>query len=123
MSEIGQGIGRKAQNRRVAGKDPDKRRQILDGAQAVFATRGFDAASMSDIAAAAGVSKSTLYVYFEDKEHLFVALIQQERAAQTQGLFELLEDDRTSCRHPHPLRRKAGGADYAGFRRAAPTGS
>lgn len=92
MSEIGQGIGRKAQNRRVAGKDPDKRRQILDGAQAVFATRGFDAASMSDIAAAAGVSKSTLYVYFEDKEHLFVALIQQERAAQTQGLFELLEE-------------------------------
>ena len=33
-----------------------KRRQIIDGARAVFLSRGFDAASMNDIARAAGVS-------------------------------------------------------------------
>src|SRR5690606_24794122 len=41
--------------------------------------RGFDAASMNDICRAAGVSKSTLYVYFAHKEELFEALIDQKR--------------------------------------------
>ena len=45
-----------------------KRRQIIDGARAVFLAQGFDAASMNDIARAAGVSKGTLYVYFKHKE-------------------------------------------------------
>jgi len=80
-------------NRRIAGTDPDKRRQILDGALHIFTSRGFDAASMSDIAAAANVSKGTLYVYFEDKEHLFVALIQREREAQKRGAIEALNED------------------------------
>jgi len=80
-------------NRRIAGTDPDKRRQILDGALHIFTSRGFDAASMSDIAAAANVSKGTLYVYFEDKEHLFVALIQREREAQKRGALEALNED------------------------------
>lgn len=80
-------------NRRVAGMDADKRRQILDGALAVFTARGFDAASMNDIATVAGVSKGTLYVYFEDKEHLFVALIERERETQRRGAFEALNDD------------------------------
>jgi TetR/AcrR family transcriptional regulator of autoinduction and epiphytic fitness len=79
--------------RRTAGTDPDKRRQILDGALEIFTARGFDAASMSDIAVAANVSKGTLYVYFEDKEHLFVALIEREREAQKRSAFDALEDD------------------------------
>lgn len=82
-----------ARNRRVAGADPDKRAQIIEGARAVFASQGFDAASMSEIAAAAAVSKGTLYVYFADKEHLFVALIEQEREAQKQGMYAALDDD------------------------------
>lgn len=82
-----------SRNRRVAGADPDKRHQILEGAHAVFTARGFDAASMSDIAAAANVSKGTLYVYFEDKEHLFVALIEREREKQKQGMYEALAED------------------------------
>lgn len=80
-------------NRRIAGMDPEKRHQILEGAHQVFTARGFDAASMSDIATAANVSKGTLYVYFEDKEHLFVALIEREREAQKRGAFEALDQD------------------------------
>lgn len=82
-----------ARNRRVAGMDPDKRHQILEGAHAVFTARGFDAASMNDIAAAANVSKGTLYVYFEDKEHLFVALIEREREKQKQGMYAALAEE------------------------------
>jgi AcrR family transcriptional regulator len=63
-----------------AGQDPRKRRQILAGARNVFLEQGFDAASMNDIARRAGVSKGTLYVYFDNKERLFTALIQEERA-------------------------------------------
>ena len=46
-------------------EDSAKRRQIVEGARAVFLAQGFDAASMNDIARAAGVSKGTLYVYFK----------------------------------------------------------
>lgn len=95
-----------ARNRRVAGMDPDKRRQILDGAHAVFAAQGFDAASMNEIAAAAGVSKGTLYVYFADKEHLFVALIEREREAQKIGVFEALNDEADLA---HALQRLGEG--------------
>ena len=59
--------------RPAAGTDPQKRRQILDGAGRIFSTLGYDAASMSDVAHEAQVSKATLYVYFQDKEHLFTA--------------------------------------------------
>ncbi|MDP3255307.1 MAG: TetR/AcrR family transcriptional regulator [Bosea sp. (in: a-proteobacteria)] len=93
MSQAAEGRpGTKARNRRVAGADPEKRRQILDGAQAIFHAQGFDAASMNEIAAAAGVSKGTLYVYFEDKEHLFVALIEREREKHRQHMDDALAE-------------------------------
>ena len=60
-----------------ASDDSAKRRQIVDGARSVFMARGFDAASMGDIAKAAGVSKGTLYVYFKDKDELFGAIVGQ----------------------------------------------
>lgn len=66
-----------------------KRRQIIDGARAVFLAQGFDAASMGEIARQAGVSKGTLYVYFNSKEHLFEAIIESERRAQAEQIFVL----------------------------------
>jgi len=70
-----------------------KRRQIIDGARAVFLAQGFDAASMNDIARAAGVSKGTLYVYFANKEQLFEAIVEQECEAQAEGIFDLDPND------------------------------
>src|ERR1700712_818987 len=64
-----------------AGEDPVKRQQILDGARNVFMRLGFDAASMNDVTREAGVSKGTLYVYFANKEELFSAIIESQRAA------------------------------------------
>jgi len=65
--------------RPAAGTDPVKRRQIVEGAGRIFSTVGFDAASMSDVAREAQVSKATLYVYFQDKEHLFTAVCAERR--------------------------------------------
>lgn len=63
-----------------------KRRQIIDGARAVFLAAGFDGASMNDIARAAGVSKGTLYAYFESKDALFEAIIRNEFANAAERL-------------------------------------
>ena len=70
-----------------------KRRQIVEGARAVFLAKGFDAASMNDIARAAGVSKGTLYVYFRHKEELFEAIVEHECDAQAEGIFDLEPND------------------------------
>lgn len=69
--------------------DSAKARQILDGARQVFLAHGFDAASMGEIARAAGVSKGTLYVYFDNKEELFAALVKRQCALTAERLFEL----------------------------------
>jgi AcrR family transcriptional regulator len=63
-----------------------KRRQVMEGARTVFLSQGFDGASMNDIARAAGVSKGTLYVYFDSKERLFEALIREARKEQAERL-------------------------------------
>ena len=66
-----------------------KRQQILGGARKVFLAQGFDSASMGEIARTAGVSKGTLYVYFDSKEQLFEAIAQEACAAQAEGVFSL----------------------------------
>src|SRR2546421_12609226 len=73
----------------AAAADTAKRRQIIEGARSVFLTQGFDAASMSDIARKAGVSKGTLYVYFKSKEELFEAITEEQCSMQAERVFEL----------------------------------
>jgi AcrR family transcriptional regulator len=51
--------------------------EILAAALDVFRARGFAAARLEDVAAAAGVSKGTLYLYFPGKEALFKALVRE----------------------------------------------
>src|SRR5271157_1147745 len=75
-------------------EDSAKRRQIVEGARLVFLAKGFDAASMSDIARAAGVSKGTLYVYFTSKEQLFGAIVREECLVHAEGVFNLDHDER-----------------------------
>src|SRR5690348_8088318 len=69
--------------------ESDKRRQIIEGARAVFLAQGFDAASMGVIAREAGVSKGTLYVYFDSKEALFQAIVHEQCLAQAEQVFSL----------------------------------
>ncbi|AVA22974.1 TetR/AcrR family transcriptional regulator [Rhizobium sp. LEGMi198b] len=77
----------------AAGEDPVKRQQILDGAKRVFMKMGFDAASMNDVTREAGVSKGTLYVYFANKEDLFAAMVDSERAHFVETVRTALADD------------------------------
>jgi len=78
----------------VKSSDMPKRRQIIDGACRVFLERGFDAASMGEIARAARVSKGTLYVYFNSKEELFEAIVEEQCNAQAEQIFSFDSNDR-----------------------------
>ncbi len=56
-------------------RNPAKHAAILQAAGELFMRLPFEAVSMDAVAAAAGVSKMTLYAHFGDKESLFVALV------------------------------------------------
>ena len=51
-----------------------KESNIIDVAEKVFAKRGFDNTKMEDIAAVLGISKGTIYFYFNSKENLYMAI-------------------------------------------------
>lgn len=53
----------------------ERRRQLLDVSLDVFASKGFHAASMADVAKAAGVTKPVLYQHFDSKEALYEELL------------------------------------------------
>ncbi|MBD1840331.1 TetR/AcrR family transcriptional regulator [Coleofasciculus sp. FACHB-64] len=55
----------------------EKAEQILTGAMQEFLVHGYAATSMDRVAKTAGVSKPTVYTYFQDKEGLFTALVQR----------------------------------------------
>jgi len=52
-----------------------KRRAIIEAAITVFLQKGYKGASVDEIAALAGVSKQTMYRYFDDKEALFSEIV------------------------------------------------
>jgi len=56
--------------------------EILDAALACFAQKGFAATRLDDIAARAGITKGTIYLYFDSKQALFEALARQSIGQQ-----------------------------------------
>jgi AcrR family transcriptional regulator len=64
------------------------RRKLLDSARTLFAERGFQATSATDIAAAAGVTERTLFRYFPSKS----ALVLDEVIALLPAMFESIRD-------------------------------
>jgi AcrR family transcriptional regulator len=56
---------------------PERQRQILDCAKQVFAVRGYHAASVSHICEAAGIGRGTLYLYFQNKRAVLIAILEE----------------------------------------------
>ena len=56
--------------------------EILEAALAVFAERGYAATRMEDIARRAGVTKGTIYLYFQSKEAVLKGLVEESIGAQ-----------------------------------------
>jgi len=72
--------------------------EILDAALKVFAEKGFAGARMEDIAARAGVTKGTIYLYFENKEAVFKSLVRESIGATLAGVSANVRDYQGSAK-------------------------
>src|SRR5262245_33517236 len=91
-------LGRRAQERRTGQRDPgrtmssvetspprprwERRKEarpaeLLSAALDLFVEKGYAGTRLDDVAARAGVSKGTLYLYFQNKEELFKAVVRE----------------------------------------------
>jgi AcrR family transcriptional regulator len=88
-----------------------RRAEILAAASACFRTKGIRGASINDICGALGISPGHLYYYFDSKEAVIVALVEQHREAAVayvrdiavhedafDRLFEVAPEDRVADR-------------------------
>jgi AcrR family transcriptional regulator len=67
--------------------DPGQRRdQILDAANALFAERGYDRVSIEDIASSSGVTRGLVHHYFGGRKEVYVALIERLGAFREEQL-------------------------------------
>jgi AcrR family transcriptional regulator len=73
--------------------------EILDAAQKVFGECGFARAKLDDVARLAGVSKGTLYLYFDSKETLFREMVRAKIVALLAESEALVEAHSGSYRH------------------------
>lgn len=62
---------------RVAKTADERRHEILDAAEKLFSTKGFDATSTNDILEEVGIARGTLYYHFKSKEAIMDALIER----------------------------------------------
>ena len=84
------------QNRSLAGildESTDIDRTILDTARAVFETYGVRRANIEDVAARAGVSRSTIYRRFPTKDDLFEQVVRRE----AELFFSTLDQATSGC--------------------------
>lgn len=70
----------------------DKREQLLNAAEELFAEKGFDGTSVRDIAQKADVNLAMISYYFGSKEKLLQVLIEQRMASSSELLDELVKN-------------------------------
>jgi AcrR family transcriptional regulator len=83
--------GRSKQLRSIA-----TREQLVDAARDIFARDGFDLARLEDIAAAAGKTRGAFYAHFQNKEDVFFAIFEEDKARDRAQLRTRLST--ASCR-------------------------
>jgi AcrR family transcriptional regulator len=88
---------------RMTGRE--RREQLLDVGRTLFAQKGFEATSIEEIAARAGVSKPVVYEHFGGKEGLYAVVVDREMSDLLQRLTRAL-----SAGHPRVLVEQAATA-------------
>ena len=66
--------------------------EIMDAALELFTEKGFAATRMCDVAKKAGISKGTLYLYFENKEAIFHSVVHEMIEPQLDQNDQLIEN-------------------------------
>jgi len=81
---VGMAVGRGTR----AGRAEATRADLIAAARQVFADKGYEAASVADLASAAGYTKGALYAHFASKEALFLAVIEDAQARGCETSYE-----------------------------------
>ncbi|HEV2488038.1 MAG TPA: TetR/AcrR family transcriptional regulator [Terracidiphilus sp.] len=84
-----------AMEQQLTPKSEATRSRILAAALSIFRERGFDAATMREIAAAAGMSLGAAYYYFDSKDALVMAFYVQAQQEMAKDLERILTDSGT----------------------------
>lgn len=77
--------------------DPGTRSRILRAAAALFHAHGFEGTSVKQIAAAAGIQKSTVYHHFPSKQNLLFDILSHTVDLAVGGLQEIVRSDRPAA--------------------------
>jgi TetR/AcrR family fatty acid metabolism transcriptional regulator len=85
-------------------RSEERARQILGCAKRVFAERGFHAANISHICAAAGIGRGTLYQYFANKRAVLTAIL-RETLDRIRALMERQEAQQAAFAPPEKVAR------------------
>jgi TetR/AcrR family transcriptional regulator, mexJK operon transcriptional repressor len=102
-----------------------KKTAILDAAETLFVTDGYERTTVDAVAARARVSKRTLYNHFSDKEVIFLQLLSRVNEALLSTIRAAIEEELTTGRDLHEaltafvhriVDRAFGSADYLTFR-------
>ncbi|HEX2296381.1 MAG TPA: TetR/AcrR family transcriptional regulator [Actinomycetota bacterium] len=101
---------------RVRMTGQERRAQLLDVGRSVFAERGFEAASVEEIAARANITKPVVYEHFSGKEGLYAVIVDREVQSLLARITESLEGS-----HPRALLQQAAVA-FLGYIEAEPEG-
>lgn len=79
----------------VLKKSEETRKRILEAALVTFRERGFEGATMREIASHAGVAVGGAYYYFESKDAIVMAFYERAQAEMQPALESLMEKSRT----------------------------
>lgn len=71
-------------------KDPEERKNdILKAAMELFKEKGYEKTAVSDIVKAAGIAQGTFYIYFKNKEDVFISVIENTREKIIEQLIDI----------------------------------
>jgi AcrR family transcriptional regulator len=74
----------------------ERPQEILEAAFAQFSRNGYAMTTLEQIAERAGVTKGTIYVYFDSKEHLFISMVRELMKVTLDTLQDMLESHQGS---------------------------
>ncbi|MBP2643092.1 MAG: TetR family transcriptional regulator [Firmicutes bacterium] len=74
-------------------KEPEERKnEIMDAAQNLFESKGYEETSVNDIIQKVGIAKGTFYYYFKSKEEIMDAVVDREMDIQLQHIMKIIDD-------------------------------
>lgn len=80
----------------MTGQSVDKKSLILESAEKLFIEKGYYSAKIEDIARNAGIAKGTVYIYFKDKESIYISLLEKKLAELTSFIGNVINEEISS---------------------------